>query len=370
MNNKNKSDIDITEELYKKVSANTIASSIALIINLIVISVAFYKLQPLPFLIAWVLFIVMLLFLRNIDAYLYIHKQTYTPTKTLEKRFKIYSLLIAMSVSFGIFFLTPPELPFHQAFLAMIVAGLSAGAVMALSFYQNLVRAYIIILVVPFALLMSVQGHTINILISLLMFLFVFMLLMFSKRFYDTILELIISQHALSIQAHYDHVTGLANRITLYDRLTLEVSRIKRHNNSAALLFLDMDNFKNINDSYGHNVGDEVLKEFSDKINALIRAEDTLARLGGDEFIILLSNLDSNRDKVFQVTQKLSSKIHAKLDESINIQSNLLKLSVSIGIEIIDANNLNINEIIKNADTAMYQAKANGKSQTYFFNNK
>ena len=367
MNNKNSNDIDITEELYKKVSANTIASSIALIINLIVISIAFYKLQPLPFLTAWVLFIVMLLFLRNIDAYLYIHKQTYTPTAILAKRFKIYSILIALSVSFGIFFLTPHDLPFHQAFLAMIVAGLSAGAVMALSFYQNLIRAYVIILVVPFALLMSMQGHTINILISLLMFVFVFMLLIFSKRFYDNILELIISKHTLSIQAHYDHITGLANRITLYDRLSLEISRIKRHNSSAALFFLDMDNFKNINDSYGHNLGDEVLKKFSETVHSLIRDEDTLARIGGDEFIILFSNLSANKDEVHQVTQKLSDKIHTQLSEPINVESHLINLSVSIGIEIIDAHNLDINAVIKNADTAMYKAKENGKSQTSFF---
>lgn len=367
MNNKNSKDIDVTEKLYKKVSANTIASSIALIINLIVISIAFYELQPLPFLIAWVLFILILLFLRNIDAYLYIHKQTYTPTVILAKRFKIYSILIAISVSSGIFYLTPHDLPFHQAFLAMIVAGLSAGAVMALSFYQNLTRAYIIILVFPFASLMFIQGHTINILISLLMFLFVFMLIMFSKRFYDTIYELIISQHELSKKAHYDNLTGLANRATLYDRLSLEISKVKRHNNSAVLLFIDLDNFKNINDSYGHHVGDEILKIFSASMQTLIRDEDTFARVGGDEFIILLSNLSANTDEVTEVVQKLSDKIHTKLNEPLNIDSNLFELSVSIGIEIISAHNLDINAVIKNADTAMYKAKENGKSQTSFF---
>ncbi|MFK5936856.1 MAG: GGDEF domain-containing protein [Sulfurimonas sp.] len=190
---------------------------------------------------------------------------------------------------------------------------------------------------------------------------------MFSKRFYDNILELIISKHTLSIQAHYDHVTGLANRTTLYDRLSLEISKIQRHNNSASLFFIDMDNFKNINDSYGHNVGDEVLKKFSDSIHSLIRAEDTLARVGGDEFIILLSNLNANREEVIQVTQKLSDKIHTKLNEPINVESHLLNLSVSIGIEIIDAHNLDINTVIKNADTAMYKSKKNGKNQTSFF---
>jgi diguanylate cyclase (GGDEF)-like protein len=360
-------DTDIEEEFYKGVSSNTMASSIALFLNILVIDIAFYEYISLYLLSLWTLSISSLLILRNIDARKYINKTTNKTIQELALRFKALSLAIAVLVSFGIIYITPVNLPFHQAFLAMIVAGLSAGAVMALSYYQNLLRLYLFVLILPFATLMMLQGGKIHILISFLMFLFLVMLAMFSKRFFKNLLALIISKNETYFQAHYDHITGLINRTTLYDRLSVEILKLKRSKRYSALLFIDLDNFKNINDSFGHHIGDELLKLFAKKISATIREEDTFARLGGDEFVILLSHLSDTDLKTIAIAQHLAEKIHTNLKEPLHIEEKELFISVSIGIDIIYPENATMLTIIKNADAAMYQAKKSGKNKTIVF---
>jgi len=359
--------VNIEDELYKGISSNTKASSLALLLNIIVIDIAFYEYIPLLTLFLWTLSLSILLLIRNIDTYKYMHKTTKRTIQQLALRFKILSFLVAILVSAGIFYITPSNLPFHQAFLAMIVAGLSAGTVMALSYYQTLLRIYLIILVIPFAFLILLQGGKIHILISFLMFIFLLMLIMFSKRYFNNLVDLIQSKNEIYLQAHYDHITGLLNRSAFYNRLNLELAKLKRTSQYSVLLFIDLDDFKHINDSYGHHIGDKTLKLFAQKISSIIREEDSFARLGGDEFVILLSQLEREHTKTIEIANYIAKKIHKKLQQPFSIEQQLLPLSISIGIEIIQPKNNDILEIIKNADIAMYKAKKQGKNQTVVF---
>lgn len=359
------SSIDFEKELFKQVSLGTGKSSFALLVNIVVIIFAFYGSVPTLHLVVWFFVVSFLLYLRYHYSTTYLKNTTSLSVGTLTSHFKLVSILIALSVSSGIIYLTPATLPFHQAFLAMIVAGLSAGVVMALSYYQSIMRIYLAILIIPFATLMLSYGNKLHILIAILMYLFFVMLILFSKKFYDNFKALVESKHEVYYQAHYDQATGLANRHTLYDRLLLELSRLKRTQHKAALLFIDMDNFKTINDSYGHHLGDMTLKLFATALSSMVRECDTLARFGGDEFIILLSDIQAPTSETKRIAQELAQRIHTYFKHPIEIEHHKITITMSIGIKIIQPDNQNLKEILIDADKAMYTAKERGKNQTH-----
>ena len=142
---------------------------------------------------------------------------------------------------------------------------------------------------------------------------------------------------------------------------------IKRDHTNAAVLFLDIDDFKIINDTLGHNVGDRVLQKFALNISSMIREEDVFARIGGDEFVVILVDLDDDKMKNIEFSEKFSKKLHKKASEYLYINGHNLQITISIGVNIIDQTKQDINEIMKNADVAMYKAKQSGKNQTSVF---
>ena len=175
-----------------------------------------------------------------------------------------------------------------------------------------------------------------------------------------------ITQHKLTEQqlehlAHYDSLTNLPNRLLLKSRVDYELILAERNKNTFALLFIDLDHFKNINDSLGHSMGDQVLMEVGQRLLACVREEDTVARLGGDEFNILLA--DSNMNGAATV----SNKIIASLEEPILCQGYQLYITPSIGISLYPGNGDSYETLSQNADTALYQAKELGRNQYQFF---
>ncbi len=178
---------------------------------------------------------------------------------------------------------------------------------------------------------------------------------------YD-VTSLIEAQENLRFQANHDVLTGLPNRLLFMDRLHQAIKRAKRENHKIAVLFLDLDHFKEINDSLGHHAGDLLLKEVAKMLESAIRGSDTVARLGGDEFTILVDNLHTI-DAVGDIIQKIMSNVK----KAYLIADRELYMSFSIGTAIFpeDANNANI--LLKNADAAMYQAKAEGRNTYRFY---
>ena len=179
--------------------------------------------------------------------------------------------------------------------------------------------------------------------------------------FYD-ISDIKRGEEQLRYQANHDSLTGLPNRQLLIDRLETVLAHAQRHDLSLAVLFLDMDNFKTINDSLGHNVGDFFLQQVAKILEDCVREEDTVARIGGDEFIVLLPEIKHEQDAI-----QVARRIVEAFTRPLNIKGNELFASASIGISIYPDDGRHADNLIKNADLAMYEAKASGKNSYRLF---
>ena len=166
----------------------------------------------------------------------------------------------------------------------------------------------------------------------------------------------------LYLQAHYDTLTGLPNRLLFKDRLGQEMVRCQREQGRFAVLFIDLDRFKSVNDTFGHSSGDKVLQEAARRITECVRGSDTVSRLGGDEFTVLLTHIQRPQDAgrvAEQMVQVLSHKFDLGDQHSF--------LGASVGIATFPEDGASAEELLKNADTAMYRAKSGGRSQAVYF---
>lgn len=175
------------------------------------------------------------------------------------------------------------------------------------------------------------------------------------------------TQALIEHQAFYDALTNLPNRRLILDRLNQELSAARRHNFFGALLFLDLDHFKTLNDSMGHAVGDTLLQQMADRLSDQVRKEDTVARLGGDEFVVLLANLGDNEYKAGKLASSIATKIHKSLVEPYTLQGHSLKFTSSIGISLFPFGEENADDVLKHADSAMYRAKHMGRDSICFY---
>mgnify|MGYP002266590929 CR=1 FL=1 len=166
----------------------------------------------------------------------------------------------------------------------------------------------------------------------------------------------------LEYQAHHDGLTQLPNRLLFYDRLSQAIEKAKRNNSKLAIFFIDLDRFKQINDSLGHGLGDEVLQLVASRLLHIIRKEDTLARLGGDEFTILMEDLNNAQDASI-----LAQKILKSLVEPMLISERTLYVSSSIGISLYPQDGDDPANLLKYADAAMYRAKDEGRDNFQFY---
>ncbi|MFK5894899.1 MAG: EAL domain-containing protein, partial [Pseudomonadota bacterium] len=165
-------------------------------------------------------------------------------------------------------------------------------------------------------------------------------------------------------QAHYDSLTGLPNRLMFNDHLQYSINNAQRDGSNPVLLFLDLDGFKYINDSLGHLIGDQLLKQIAKRIKICLRKSDTVARLGGDEFVVILSGYHEMASFTLVKTVK---KILSEICKPIDLEENALRITGSIGIAIYPQDGSDIQSLLKNADTAMYEAKKQGRAQYQFY---
>ncbi len=178
----------------------------------------------------------------------------------------------------------------------------------------------------------------------------------------------LLLRRELEVLAGQDPLTLLPNRRELMDRLRKAVNLGARLGTSGALLFIDLDHFKNINDTRGHNMGDLLLKEVAQRLVASVREMDTVARLGGDEFMVMLENLGDDLDSAARQAKVVSEKILRRINQPYVLGvSELHHSTASIGIALFSPNELSVDELIKQADVAMYQAKDAGRNLMRFF---
>ncbi|MFN7964385.1 MAG: EAL domain-containing protein [Acidobacteriota bacterium] len=174
--------------------------------------------------------------------------------------------------------------------------------------------------------------------------------------------------------AYYDSLTGLPNRALLHDRLQTAIATARRRNLTVAVMFLDLDNFKRINDTLGHTAGDQVLREVAERLKRAVRATDmvvrdgaaalehTIARLGGDEFIVMLSEVKRGEDVV-----KVASRVLEVLEAPTTIEGSEVFVSTSLGISLFPQDGGGVEELLKNADAALYHAKDSGRNNFQFY---
>jgi len=176
-----------------------------------------------------------------------------------------------------------------------------------------------------------------------------------------------LSEQQIRYHTTYDSLTGLPNRRLLMSQLNNEISRATRHGRFGALIFLDLDNFKTINDSLGHSVGDKLLKLISKRLTDNVRQEDCVARMGGDEFIIILTELDGNIDSAVEKARKGAENIRNYLSSPCRIEGYEMHITPSIGVSLFPKEGKGTDDILKQADAAMYKAKAVGSNEIRFF---
>lgn len=174
--------------------------------------------------------------------------------------------------------------------------------------------------------------------------------------------ELKRAEQALARQAMHDSVTGLANRYLLTDRVTQALVRMERYPSRIALYFIDLDHFKHVNDSYGHDVGDSVLVAVAERLRRLARKQDTVARLGGDEFVVLCDRVVTDED-----ARDIAGRVVAALAEPVVVGSRRIPLSASVGAVLTDDPATSPSHLLRGADAAMYRAKQEGRNRFTVF---
>ncbi len=162
--------------------------------------------------------------------------------------------------------------------------------------------------------------------------------------------------------AQHDFLTGLPNRLLLNDRVSQAIVLAPRHACKVAILFLDLDGFKHINDSLGHLIGDKLLQSVANRLLDCVRGSDTVSRQGGDEFVVLLSEIEQSEDASITARRILTA-----VGKTHSIDQHDLHITTSIGVSVYPDDGMDAETLVKNADTAMYQAKENGHHSYRFF---
>ena len=180
--------------------------------------------------------------------------------------------------------------------------------------------------------------------------------------YFRDITERKVAEDRVQFLAFYDALTGLPNRTLFRDRMTTALADARRHNYKIALLFLDLDRFKDINDSLGHSVGDLFLQEVAERLKRFAREQDTVARLAGDEFLIMLTHVNEASDAAVAAERLMEA-----MTAEFVVQGQSLHVSCSVGISIFPEHGLDAETLIKNADAAMYRAKESGRKNFRFF---
>jgi diguanylate cyclase (GGDEF)-like protein/PAS domain S-box-containing protein len=175
------------------------------------------------------------------------------------------------------------------------------------------------------------------------------------------------AEEAIRHLAFHDTLTGLPNRRLLMDRLERALGASQRKGAHGALMFLDLDQFKLLNDTHGHDMGDLLLQEVARRLEQSVRAIDTVARLGGDEFVVLIEDLSADQSDARQHAHTVGHKILANLNEAYRLRDDFHTTTPSIGITLFSGESIVPSELLKQADTAMYQAKARGRNTLCFF---
>lgn len=256
----------------------------------------------------------------------------------------------------------------HQVFLLFVVGGMAAGAIATLSVILRAAQAFILLSVTPMLVQIILINNQISTAMAIMTILFTARILYSSKNIHDAFIESLVSAHERDIamerirsQALYDELTKLPNRRLFLASLDQELARAIRHKRVGAIFFIDLDRFKQINDSLGRSIGDELLVQVVDRICSRIRQEDTAARLGGDKFVVLLPEVGKNIKASSEQAHKIANEIRTSFELPFKIQEHEIHLTISIGVVLFPLEQESSANLVQYADTAMFEAKREGR---------
>jgi len=200
--------------------------------------------------------------------------------------------------------------------------------------------------------------------IGVIILIVIIAIVMWNRRLYREIKTRKRLEEKMKHMATHDELTGLANRVLLKDRVNTAISFHKRQKLEIAVLFIDLDGFKIINDTHGHDVGDELLIKVADKLKCCVRQSDTVVRFGGDEFVLLLTGLHHKNEAAY-----IADKVLKLMQQPFELSAEVVNVGCSIGIAMYPDDGITDNDLLKIADTLMYRVKANGKNHYVFSSN-
>lgn len=305
-------------------------------------------------------------------------------TTAWREHFKLGNLAAGLGWGVAGILMFPPANQNIQLLLTVAILGVIAVAIPALAASRKFFVAFALIALAPLLVRHLINGTAMSLVaVALLIFVFPLLVLYSIRAYRQTVQELQArfayadlarelsgeiavrrqAEHKLLDMANFDQLTGLPNRALLRDRMERAMAKSKRRKTLVAVLFFDLDRFKHINDSLGHHVGDDVLREVAQRLQKTVRQENTVARLSGDEFIIVLEEINT-QEEVRTVARRLLMEVSEpiQLDDSTE-----LKITASIGIAFAPDHGKETEALLQNADIAMYRAKTKGRNTFQIF---
>ncbi len=349
----------------------------AIMINATIIVTAQWHVVSTDRLIAWYLCMLVLTLHRLISYRSFQHQQPDLLQLTAWGRRAIANSLVS-GVIWGsaAFLLVPMDNPVHQTIVIATLIGMSAGGVITQASLLPASIGFLLLVLVPLTVQLFTFGGPAYNGLGIMTIMFIFIMTTGSMRIHRNLnqsLELgLRQQHSRKIieyLAYHDALTNLPNRRLLVERLTKDIARSKHHKHHGALLFLDLDNFKNINDSLGHQQGDELLKQLAYRLDRCLRDEDTASRLGGDEFVLLMPELADSQEIAVEVAMRMAREVQKQLSQPFQLNDDEIHMAASIGVALFPTHGDNADDLLKRADYAMYQAKAVGRNTLSLYRN-
>ncbi len=302
----------------------------------------------------------------------YFLKHPATDPKMVHKRLNIMRIGIVLSAGLwgsSIILIHGEGSLQHELFVAYIFIGLSAGAAMAYSIDLISALAFILLAIGPLVMNFSFNSDAISIGISVAGYFYIIFMISTVRTSNKDLKEGVVlrvdaikNAEEIKQLAFYDSLTSLPNRRLLSDRLIHSFYAARRTGKRGALLYMDLDNFKVLNDTLGHDMGDMLLMRVAERLKQSVRESDTVSRFGGDEFVVLLENLNKEYQSALNEVDKITKQILTNLGKPYQLDDIEYTSTPSIGVALYGEHGNTPDELIKNADIAMYKAKQSGRN--------
>jgi diguanylate cyclase (GGDEF)-like protein len=353
----------VEAEQVRLLHENALLSQLVALVNASILAYVLWPEVEAHKVAGWLVCMVCVSLLRLAEAHAYTSiKPSASDTRVWRNRFLLGAFASGVAWGAAAVVLFPPDSLPHQVFVSFVIAGMVAGAVATLSPVMAAFALFAVPALAPVALQFLLREGPLHFPMSFMAVLFGLAIMTVARHVNGTMREnLRMSQRNVEL-AHFDALTGLPNRLMFAQSLDHALQRARRNDSLLALLFVDVDRFKNVNDALGHDAGDHLLREVALRMRNALRASDIVARFGGDEFIVVLEDLPEAA-----YAASVAAKLLDTLAEPMHIEGQEFHVTASIGIATCPQDARDARTLQKNADVAMFRAKAQGRNGFCFY---